>query len=170
MQRAPVTRVSCIALGLPRTTLTRVALVVVVILVVTLQMHYKHTHTQTERGRACGGNGGTLTHTATRIGNICEFSLRGQSRHVGGECWECKEREATEWSGVRGLAVNLPLLLFLKRFSISSFSSSVNLPSPRSHSPSPTQSLSLSRSSGVAVVVIAAIEVLFYAQFVCCGT
>lgn len=45
---ARVTRVSCIALGLPRTTLTRVALVVVVIVVVTLQMHYKHTHTHTK--------------------------------------------------------------------------------------------------------------------------
>lgn len=60
-----------------------------------------------------------------------------------------------EWE--RELAVNLPLLLFLKRFSISPFSASVYL-----------RPLSLFLSL-FAFVVIAAIEVLFYAQFVCCG-
>lgn len=73
MQRAPVTRVSCIALGLPRTTLTRVALVVVVILVVTLQMHYKHTHRQRE-GECVGemeARSRTQRHVLAIFANFC---------------------------------------------------------------------------------------------------
>lgn len=75
MQRARVTRVSCIALGLPRTTLTRVALVVVVILVVTLQMHYKHTHTHRQsEGKRVGemeARSRTQRHVLAIFANFC---------------------------------------------------------------------------------------------------
>lgn len=73
MQRARVTRVSCIALGLPRTTLTRVALVVVVILVVTLQMHYKHTHRQREGERVgeMEARSRTQRHVLAIFANFC---------------------------------------------------------------------------------------------------
>lgn len=113
----------------------------------------------------------TQRHVLAIFANFCCVAKVAAWAENAGNAGSKRSIKGAKWTGVHGLAVNLPLLLFLKRFSISSFSSSVYLPSPRSASLSPTLPLPFSRSLSfaAAVVVIAAIEVLFYAQFVRCG-
>lgn len=170
MQRARVLRVSCIALGLPRTTLTRVALVVVVILVVTLQMHYKHTHTDRERESVWGKWRHAHAHSDTywqylRIFAAWPKSPRGR-RMLG---MQGARGDGVGWGAWPGCEF-ATFIVFKTLFNFFFFFLCLLAKLPFSLSFSYSISLSLSLSSGVAVVVIAAIEVLFYAQFVCCGT